>query len=134
MFRLGETVDVKKAKSLSSIVLAFIGDAVYSLYVREKVALLSDSKTGELNKLAVNEVNASAQAEFVREIIPLLTDEELQIFKRARNAKKATKSKSATVIDYHLSTGFEALVGFLYITGQYDRLNYILHRGNENEN
>ena len=134
MFRLGETVDVKKAKSLSSIVLAFIGDAVYSLYVREKVAFSSDCKTGELNKLAVSEVNASAQAEFVREILPILTEEETQIFKRARNAKKATKSKSATVIDYHLSTGFEALIGFLYITGQNETLNFILNRGNSNEN
>ena len=134
MFKLGEIIDVKKAKSLNPIVLAFIGDAVYSLFVREKLALLSDCKTGELNKRAVAEVNAVAQAEFVREIMPMLSDEEMQIFKRARNAKKSTKSKSATVIDYHLSTGFEALIGFLYITGQIDRLNFILNRGKGNEN
>ena len=93
MFKFGEIIDEKKAKSLSSIVLAFIGDAVYSLFVREKFALNSDSKAGELNKLAVAEVNATSQANFVREILPLLTEEETQIFKRARNAKKTTKAK-----------------------------------------
>ena len=116
MFKFGEFMDRKKAVNLNPIVLAFVGDAVYSLFVRERLTFNFDHKTGELNKLAVSEVNASAQAEFVREILPILTEEETQIFKRARNAKKATKSKSATVIDYHLSTGFEALIGFLYIT------------------
>ena len=133
MFKLGDVVDKSKANSLSPIVLAFIGDAVFSLFVRERLSLSSDYKTGELNKRAVSEVNAIAQAEFAREILPLLTEEETAIFKRARNAKKSTKSKSASVIDYHLSTGFEALLGYLYITGQIDRLNYILYRGKEIE-
>ena len=133
MFNLGDIVDKSKANSLSPIVLAFIGDAVYSLFVRERLALESDFKTGELNKRATSEVNAKAQADFVREILPLLTDEELAVFKRARNAKKSTKAKSATVVDYHLSTGFEALLGYLYITGQTDRLNFILHRGKDED-
>lgn len=133
MFKLGDVVDKSKANSLNPIVLAFIGDAVYSLFVRERLSLSSDYKTGELNKRAVSEVNAAAQAEFAREIIPLLTGEELAVFKRARNAKKATKAKSATVAEYHLSTGFEALLGYLYIVGDVDRLNYLLYRGKEIE-
>lgn len=133
MFKLGDVVDKNKANSLSPIVLAFIGDAVYSLFVREKLALLSDSKTGELNKRAVSEVNACAQAEFIRTLLPILSEEETAVFKRARNAKKSTKAKTASVTDYHLSTGFEALVGYLYITGQYDRLNFLLNGGKNYE-
>lgn len=129
MFRLGEKMDRIKAKGLNPVVLAFVGDAVYSLFVREKLAFNSDKKTGELNKLAVSEVRASAQAEFYSRIKGLLTEEEDGVFHRARNAKKATKSKSATVTEYNISTGLEAVLGFLYIVGDIDRLNYILNEG-----
>ena len=131
MFKLSDKLDKQKATNLSPVVLAFVGDAVYSLFVREKLAFNTDCKTGELNKLATNEVKATAQAEFVREIMPLLTEEELAVFKRARNTKKKTKAKSASVTDYNASTGFEAVVGYLYITGEIERLNYILNKGTE---
>lgn len=130
MFNLGEIMDKRKAGNLNSIVLAFVGDAVYSLFVREKITFSSDSKSGELNKLATNEVKASAQAQFVKDILPLFTEEELSVFKRARNAKKTTRSKSASVAEYNISTGFEAVLGYLYITGETDRLNYLLNKGN----
>lgn len=130
MFKLGEIMDKQKANNLNPIVLAFVGDAVYSLFVRERLTFESDCKTGELNKLATNEVNATAQAEFVKEIISSLTEEELSVFKRARNAKKPTKSKSASISDYNSATGFEAVLGYLYLTGQNDRLNLILNKGN----
>lgn len=130
MFNLGEVMDKQKAGNLNSIVLAFVGDAVYSLFVREKITFSSDSKSGELNKLATNEVKASAQALFVKDILPLFTEEELSVFKRARNAKKTTRSKSASVAEYNISTGFEAVLGYLYITGETDRLNYLLNKGN----
>ncbi|MBR2498242.1 MAG: Mini-ribonuclease 3 [Clostridia bacterium] len=123
-------MDKQKANNLNPIVLAFVGDAVYSLFVRERLTFESDCKTGELNKLATNEVNATAQAEFVKEIISSLTEEELSVFKRARNAKKPTKSKSASISDYNSATGFEAVLGYLYLTGQNDRLNLILNKGN----
>lgn len=126
-------MDKTKAINVSPIVLAFVGDAVYSLFVREKLIFEKDSKSGELNKLATGSVNACAQAEFVKEILPLLTEEELGIFKRARNAKKATKAKHATVAEYNASTGFEALLGFLYLTGDNERLNFLLNKGNYNE-
>lgn len=129
MFRLGEKMDRAKAKSLNPIVLAFVGDAVYSLFVREKLAFNSDKKTGELNKLAVSEVKATAQAEFYTRIKDLLTEEEDGVFHRARNAKKTTKSKSATVAEYNVSTGLEAVLGFLYMVGDIDRLNFILNQG-----
>lgn len=133
MFKLGEKMDKLKANNLNPIVLAFVGDAVYSLYIRERLTFLSDCKTGELNKLATKEVNAIAQAEFVKDILPILTEEELYVFKRARNAKKPTKAKHASVAEYNMSTGFEAVLGYLYVIGEIDRLNFILNKGAVNE-
>lgn len=133
MFRFGEIMDKTKVLNLNPVVLAFVGDAVYSLYIREKLTFISDSKAGQLNKLATNEVNAKAQADFINNIMELLTDDELGVFKRARNAKKGTKAKHATVTDYNIATGFEAVLGYLYLTGNYDRLNFILNKGKEDE-
>ena len=126
-------MDKQRANNLSPVVLAFVGDAVYSLYVREKLTFNLDFKSGELNKLATKEVNAVAQSEFLKNVIDILTEDELAIFKRGRNAKKSTKAKHASVSDYNTSTGFEALIGYLYITGNYDRLNFILNKGNIDE-
>lgn len=129
LFRFGEKMDKTKANCVNPVVLAFVGDAVYSLFVRERLTFNSDGKAGALNKLAVREVNASAQAEFIKELMPLLTEEELAVFKRARNAKKSTRAKNASVADYNLSTGFEAVLGYLYIIGNTERLNFILNKG-----
>lgn len=134
LFKLGEIMDKNKALLTSPVVLAFVGDAVYSLFVREKFTFQSDAKAGELNKLATKEVNAVAQAEFIKEIMPLLNECELGVFKRARNAKKGTKAKHASVADYNQATGFEAVLGFLYLTGDIDRLNFLLNKGVTNEN
>ncbi len=127
MFKINEVFTKEKAMSLSSIVLAFVGDAVYSLFVRERLAYENDSKTGELNSLSSAIVCAKSQAKRIDELMPLLTEEEIAIFKRARNAKKGAKAKNASVAEYNKSTGFEAVIGFLYITGEYERLNYLLN-------
>ncbi len=134
MFNLGEKMDKNKASNLNPVVLAFVGDAVYSLFVREKLTFDFDCKSGELNKLATSVVRATSQAQFVKSIIPLFNQEELAVFKRGRNAKKTTRSKSASVSEYNASTGFEAVLGYLYLTGETDRLNYLLNEGKtENE-
>ncbi len=133
MFDIGQTVSKETAKQLNPIVLAFVGDAVYSLYIREKLALEHSFKAGELNVLATQRVKATAQAQFFHKILDILTEEEVAVFKRARNAKKGTKAKSATVSEYNTSTGLEALIGYLYITGEYARLNEILHYGEDDE-
>lgn len=133
MFSLGEKMDKVKANNLSPVVLAFVGDAVYSLFVREKLVFEKDCKPGELNKLAVKRVKATAQAKLIQSIIPYLTEDELAIYKRARNAKKNTKAKSASVVEYNMSTGFEAVLGYLYLTSNLDRINYLLNVGEENE-
>ena len=130
MFKLGEIMDKQKAKNVSPVVLAFVGDAVYSLFVRERLTFENDGKSGTLNKLATEQVKATAQAEFVKDILQLLSDEELAVFKRARNAKKSTKAKHASVAEYNMSTGFEAVLGYLYLIGDNDRLNFLLNKGN----
>ena len=134
MFKINEICTKEKAMGLSSIVLAFVGDAVYSLFVRERLAFENDSKTGELNKLSSDIVCAKAQARRIDELMPILTEEEVAIFKRARNTKKGAKAKNASVAEYNKSTGFEAVIGFLYITGEYERLNYLLNYEVEDEN
>ena len=127
MIRFNEIISEEKAKSLSSIVLAFVGDAVYSLFVRERLAIESTAKTGELNKLSSDVVCARAQAKKIHQILPLLTEEEEGVYRRARNAKKGAKAKNASVVEYNKSTGFEAVVGYLYLTGRYERLEALLN-------
>lgn len=128
MFDINQKISEKQAKLLNPIVLAYIGDGVHSLYVREKLAFYSDAKSGELNKREAKIVCASAQARAIGVILPQLTDDEASIYKRARNSKKPSRAKSSTVGDYAKSTGFEAVIGYLYITGQIERLNFLLEQ------
>ena len=86
----------------------------------------SDYKTGTLQKLSSASVSAKGQAALLKNIEAKFTDTEREIFLRGRNAKKPTKSKNATVAEYNLSTGFEAVVGYLYLTGAYARLDDLL--------
>lgn len=127
MFSIRSVIDVQAAKQFNPVVLAFIGDAVYSLYVREKLCLSTDYKTGELQRLTSDEVSAHGQNELLDKIRPHFTAEEEEIFLRGRNAKKGTRSKSATVAEYNRSTGFEAVFGFLYITGRIERIDELLN-------
>ena len=94
MFHLEDILDKNTAKQLSPITLAFIGDAVHSLFTREKLVFLKDDKGVNLNKKTSLEVCASSQSKFVSKILPILTEEELEIYKRARNSKKGTDRKS----------------------------------------
>ena len=117
-----EPVPRERAKQINPIVLAFVGDAVYTLCVRTRLALSSGEKTGALNRRASERVSAHGQSGALERMLPLLTEEEEAVYRRGRNAKKATKSKNATVSDYVRSTGFEALLGYLYLTGQTERI------------
>ena len=114
------------ARNLSPVALAFVGDAVYSLYVREKLVLGTDFKTGTLQKLSSRQVSARGQSELIERLLPALTEEEADIFRRGRNAKKSTRSKHASVGEYNRSTGFEALIGYLYLTGRHERIEELL--------
>jgi len=125
--RFGEKIDKQRAKNMSPIVLAFIGDAVYSLYVREKVALLVDAKSGTLSAMSGATVSARSQARFVDKHLQEFTEEEADVFRRARNAKKPSRAKHSTVSEYNKSTGLEAVFGYLYLIGETDRLDFLLN-------
>ena len=122
-----ENMTIEQAKMLSPLSLAFVGDAVYTLYARSKVIQHSDAKNGALHTEATKLVKASGQAEMADAILGLLNEEEMGVFKRARNSKTHSVAKNASIGDYKKATGFEALVGFLYLTGQDERLKYLLN-------
>lgn len=122
MLSIREPVAKERARQLNPVVLAFVGDAVYTLCVRQRLALGFGYKTGELNKRASQIVSAHGQSSAAERILPLLHEDEEEIYRRGRNAKKPTKSKHATSAEYSRSTGLEALLGYLYLTGQTERL------------
>ena len=115
-----------EAKQMNPVVLAFLGDAVYSLWVRERLVRSGAGKAAEFQRAAAKIVSARGQSAFLERVLPLLTEEETEIFKRGRNAKKPTKSKSATAAEYNRSTGFEAVIGFLHLTGKTARIHELL--------
>ena len=126
-----DRLDKRKVMLMDPIVLAFIGDAVYSLFVREKFALNSDFKSGRLSEMSASVVSAKAQAKFVDEHPEIFTEEEGDVFRRARNAKKPSRAKHSTVSEYNKSTGFEAVLGYLYLTGDEERLDQLLALSDE---
>lgn len=105
---------------LSPSVLAFVGDAVYGLYVRTYLAEVN-RPSGELHKLSVKMVNATAQAQAFCLIEPELSEKELSVFKRGRNFHTGNTPKNSTGGEYHTATGLETLFGFLYLSGENDR-------------
>ncbi|MBR0414859.1 MAG: ribonuclease III [Clostridia bacterium] len=107
---------------LSPITLAFVGDAVYSLIVREELAILSDKPADRLHKLSAGKVSAAAQCRAMESIMDALSEEELAVFKRGRNAATKHTPKNASGRDYHYATGFEALFGYLYLSRRYARI------------
>lgn len=123
---LFSTVTEREAKNLSPVTLAFLGDAVYSLYIREKYVLEADYTSGTLQKLTSEEVSAHGQNLTLERVKETFTEDEEAVFKRGRNAKKPTHSKHATMTEYNNSTGFEAVLGYLYLTGQYQRIEELL--------
>lgn len=122
-----------EAKKINPVTLAFLGDAVYSLWVREKLVLSGSGKAADFQRAAGKIVSAHGQSAFLEKVLPLLTVEEEEIYRRGRNAKKATKSKNATAGEYSRSTGFEAVLGFLHLTGNQDRINELLSYIDEND-
>lgn len=120
---------IKDAKQLNPLVLAFVGDSIYEVFIR--TYLINENRNLTAHKLhlkAISYVKAHSQSEFAKKLEDMLSEEEYGIFKRGRNAKSGTIPKNADVQEYRTATGFEALIGFLYITEQVDRLNELLNR------
>ncbi|MCL6802362.1 Mini-ribonuclease 3 [Clostridioides difficile] len=116
--------------TMSPLVLAYLGDTVYETYIREYlIRQNTQRKVNDLHKLAIKYVKAKAQATIIHEIEIELTEEESKIYKRGRNKKSNTSPKNADIIDYKHATGFEALVGYLYLNNEIERLQYIINKG-----
>ncbi|MCD7873051.1 MAG: ribonuclease III [Clostridiales bacterium] len=119
------------AKQLSPLNLAFIGDCVYEMLVREALVCTANRPVNDLHRESVKFVCAKAQAAAYSKIKDMLTDEETAQFKRGRNAKTGHSPKSATDAEYHTATGIEALFGYLYLTEQSERIKEIFKIINE---
>lgn len=118
----------ESARQLNPLVLAYVGDAVYEIFIRTYlVETHRDMSVHKLHKSTIQFVKAHSQSEFIKKLEDKLTQEEISIFKRGRNCKSSTAPKNADIQEYRFATGFEALVGFLYITEQVERLEYLLN-------
>ena len=116
-------MDDKTLNSVPTLNLAFIGDGVYDLLVREYLVTHSAARVGELNKMKVELVNCKSQAAFMKRLMEHLTEEEVEVYKRGRNAKVNSASKHSTLSDYHAATGMETLFGWLYLKDRTERVN-----------
>ncbi|MBR2022894.1 MAG: Mini-ribonuclease 3 [Clostridia bacterium] len=118
-----QKTDVAK---INPVTLAFLGDAVYALYVREKLVRSNTGKASNLQKTASQVLSAKGQSAFLERILSEFSQDEEDVYKRGRNAKKATKSKNADAGEYARSTGFEAVLGYLYLAGDTQRIAHLL--------
>lgn len=119
----------KPARLLPPLALAYIGDAVYEVAVRQHVMARPNLRPHHLHGQSTKYVSAKAQARLLELIEPLLTEEEKDVVRQGRNAKSGTVPKNANVLDYRLATAFESLVGYLYYTGAHDRLRWLIAQG-----
>lgn len=114
------------ADTISPLTLAFVGDAVFSLYIREMLVCDANRPVGKLHTLSVKWVKAEAQSKGMHAILPMLSEKEAEVFKRGRNAHTSHTPKNQSGCDYHYATGFEALVGYLYLKDNGERLSLLL--------
>lgn len=120
--------DEQQAAQMSPLVLAYVGDAVWELYVRSQLVAErgADSRANELHGLAKQAVNAESQAAMVHALLEYLDDEERDVVRRGRNARPGHAPRASGPVDYRHATGFEALLGFLHLTGRTKRLDEVL--------
>ncbi len=123
-----ENVD---AKQYSPLTLAYIGDGIYEIIIRTILVEHGNAPVNKLHQKASSLVKAQAQANLIHIIEKELTEEELAVYKRGRNAKSATSAKNASIQDYRTATGFEALVGYLYLDNQMERALKLVKLGLE---
>lgn len=124
-FELKE-VDIR---AYSPLTLVYIGDCVYDLVIRTVVVERGNEPANKLHKKTVAYVKAQTQASMIEALLPYLTEEEEAVYKRGRNAKSYTSAKNASIGDYRKATGMEALVGYLYLTGQEARIMELIKTG-----
>ena len=118
-----------EAREYSPLALAYLGDAVYELAIRTFVMNHGNTQVNKMHKKTAGLVKAEAQANFYKVLEEELTEEEKAVYRRGRNAKSVTMAKNATMKDYRMATGFEALMGYLYLTEQMERMAELLGHG-----
>lgn len=123
-----EDVDVR---TYSPLTLAYIGDGIFDLVIRSVVVARGNTRAGQLHGRTSHIVKAHTQAQMIEALLPFLTEEETEIYRRGRNAKSPTMAKNATVADYRKATGFEALMGWLYLRDEFERLVGLVKTGAE---
>ncbi len=115
--------------SYSPLVLAYMGDCVYDLIIKSMVVSRGNKQVHRLHEETSSYVQASAQSRMMRAMQPHLTEEEHAIYRRGRNTRSVSAAKNQTITDYRRATGFEALIGFLYLTGQMQRMVDLIKMG-----
>lgn len=120
-----------KARLMQPSVLAYIGDAVFDLFIRKRLVMKNKGTSHTLHILTTNYVKAASQSIISKALMDSFTKEEAYIFRRGRNTKSTTIPKNADVQDYKYATGFEALVGYLYLTKQEERLHQLMEQAAE---
>lgn len=118
--------NIDKPGLYSPLTLAFVGDGVYELYVRTRLMRKGSLQAGKLHKLAIKYVKASAQAASACAIMDKLSEEEAAVYRRGRNTKSPTVPKNADTVQYRMATGFEALLGYLYLDRRDERLREVM--------
>ena len=118
-------------RTYSPLTLAYIGDAIFELVVRTVLVERKNTQAEKLHKAATKIVKAETQALMIEALKEELTEEELAVYKRGRNAKAVTRAKNATMSEYRRATGFEALMGYLYLKGNMERMIKLIHLGVE---
>lgn len=122
-----DTVSESSARQMSASHLAYVGDAVFDVFVRSRIIQrFGDWGINQINTIKVGVVKASQQARIAKMLMEHLSESEMAILKRGRNTKTQSVPKNALLADYRYATGFEALVGYLVVSGQQDRLNQLL--------
>ncbi len=116
-------------RTYSPLTLAYIGDAIYELVIRTVVVRRGNRSANALHRQTIKYVNAGTQAEMIDVLADMLTEEETDVYRRGRNAKSNTKAKNASLQEYHKATGMEALMGYLYLKGDTERLLELAREG-----
>ena len=134
--KLKDLFDLKDAdlRTYSPLTLAYIGDAIYDLIIRTMIVRQGNTQVNKLHRHASSLVKAGAQSKMMELLEPDLTEEELAVYKRGRNAHSPTMAKHATMADYRRATGFEALMGYLYLKEDYSRIVELVRKGIPEEN
>lgn len=122
-------ISQRDIRTYSPLTLAYIGDAAYELVVRTFLVDQGNSRPDKLHRKASSMVKAAAQAAMAEALKDSLTEEELSVYRRGRNAKSPTMAKNASMSDYRKATGFEALMGYLYLKGEQKRLIDLVYAG-----